>query len=125
MRLATLGGAEALRLDAEIGSIEPGKQADLVAFAPGALTAPSDDPVGTLIFTPHAMRVHRVLVEWDEGAMGLTRKEVDAQLMNGDPRISVYRHKQGIMFTLFMNEPGDEKIAVRRMKEIFGARRSA
>jgi L-seryl-tRNA(Ser) seleniumtransferase len=78
-------------------------------------------------FAPHdrTRRVHRVLVEWDEGAMGLTRKEVDAQLMNGDPRISVYRHKQGIMFTLFMNEPGDEKIAVRRMKEIFGARRSA
>ena len=31
-RLATMGGAEALRLDAEIGSLVPGKQADLAAF---------------------------------------------------------------------------------------------
>ena len=68
-------------------------------------------------------RVHRVAVEWDEAA-GLTRKQVEEQLMNGEPRISVYRHSGGIMFTLFMNEPGDEKIAVRRMKEIFGSHRS-
>jgi L-seryl-tRNA(Ser) seleniumtransferase len=76
-------------------------------------------------FAPHdrTRRVHRVAVEWDEAEIGLTRKEVDQQLMNGDPRISVYRHSSGIMFTVFMNEPGDEKIAARRMKEIFSARR--
>jgi L-seryl-tRNA(Ser) seleniumtransferase len=78
-------------------------------------------------FAPHdrTRRVHRVAVEWDEAETGLTRKEVDQQLMNGDPRISVYRHSSGIMFTVFMNEPGDEKIAARRMKEIFSARRKA
>jgi hypothetical protein len=64
-------------------------------------------------------------VEWDEAATGLTRKQVDEQLMNGEPRISVYRHSSGIMFTVFMNDPGDEKIAARRMKEIFSAARKA
>jgi L-seryl-tRNA(Ser) seleniumtransferase len=73
---------------------------------------------------PHdrTRKVHRVQVEWDEAAVGLTRKEVDHALMNGEPRISVYRHGGGLMFTLFMNEPGDEKIAARRMREIFNGR---
>ena len=78
-------------------------------------------------FSPHdrTRRVHRVAVEWDEAETGLTRKEVDQQLMNGEPRISVYRHSSGIMFTVFMNDPGDEKIAARRMKEIFSAARKS
>jgi len=95
-RLATLGGAEALRLDAEIGSIEPGKQADLVAFAPGALTAPSDDPVGTLIFTPHAMRVHRVLVAGVErvrdGVVAGFDPAVPARVAATAARLSQWRH---------------------------------
>jgi L-seryl-tRNA(Ser) seleniumtransferase len=76
-------------------------------------------------FAPHdrTRRVHRVLLEWDEAALGITRKEVDRELMNGEPRISTYRHSSGLMFTLFMNEPGDEKIAARRTREIFAARR--
>jgi D-glucosaminate-6-phosphate ammonia-lyase len=70
---------------------------------------------------PHdrTRRVHRVLVEWDEAAAGITRQQVERQLIDGEPRISSYRHASGLMFTLFMNEPGDEKIAARRMKEIF------
>lgn len=42
LRLATLGGAEALGLDDRIGSLEPGKDADLAAFS---LDAPHATPV--------------------------------------------------------------------------------
>jgi hypothetical protein len=70
-------------------------------------------------------RVHRVQVSWDESALGLASDQVVEQLRNGEPRIGVLKaHPQGIEFTVFMNEPGDEKIAARRLREIFAARRT-
>lgn len=70
-------------------------------------------------------RVHRLKVTWDESKMGLTTKQVEQQLRDGDPRIVVLRSgKQGFEFTCFMNDPGDEKIAARRMKEIFAAKKA-
>ncbi|MGH9657311.1 MAG: hypothetical protein ACRD96_02145 [Bryobacteraceae bacterium] len=62
-------------------------------------------------------RVHRVRVEWDAK---LTPADASRRLRDGDPRVMVQTTRKGLEFTVFMNEPGDEKIAVRRMKEIFG-----
>ncbi len=66
-------------------------------------------------------RVHRVKVTWDEKATGITGRDVEKQLREGEPRIVVLRGSkgQGLEFTCFMNEPGDEKIAAGRMGEIF------
>lgn len=67
-------------------------------------------------------RVHRVHVTWDEQKTGLSARDVEQQLREGEPRIAILRNKtQGIEFTVFMNDAGDEKIAVRRMREIFRA----
>jgi 5-methylthioadenosine/S-adenosylhomocysteine deaminase len=55
VRLLTLGGAEALGLQAEIGSIEPGKWADLVAIrldVPG--TIPAYDPETAIVCSSSA-----------------------------------------------------------------------
>jgi L-seryl-tRNA(Ser) seleniumtransferase len=74
-------------------------------------------------YEPHdrTRRVHRVVVRWDEKATALTADEVERQLMDGEPRIAVLRHDSGgLLFTVFMNDPGDERQAARRMKEIFG-----
>lgn len=60
-RLATLGGAEALNLDEQVGSLEVGKQADLAVFSLSALHQPVTDPYAALVFGPRP-RVTRVLV---------------------------------------------------------------
>ena len=67
-------------------------------------------------------RVHRVKVTWDESKLGLTTRDVEKKLSDGDPRIVVLRAGggHGLEFTVFMNDAGDEKIAARRMREIFG-----
>ncbi|HEU4722197.1 MAG TPA: amidohydrolase family protein [Gemmatimonadaceae bacterium] len=50
LEMATLGGARALRLDREIGSLEPGKAADLAAIPLDALgRAPTHDPVAAAV----------------------------------------------------------------------------
>ncbi|MCS7026587.1 MAG: aminotransferase class V-fold PLP-dependent enzyme [Bryobacteraceae bacterium] len=71
-------------------------------------------------------KVRRVIVEWDEKQLQLTAAECERQLMEGSPRIAVLRHSpQGLMFTVFMNDPGDERAAVKRMREIFANARTA
>lgn len=76
-------------------------------------------------YEPHdrTRRVHRVIARWDEKAAGLTAKEVEHQLMEGEPRIAVLPHVTGgLLFTVFMNDPGDETQVARRMREIFSKR---
>ncbi len=60
-RLATLGGAEALRMDEDIGSLEVGKQADLAVFHVPPQGSPVTDPLHALVFGPRP-RTDRVLV---------------------------------------------------------------
>ena len=67
-------------------------------------------------------KIRRVMVQWDEAALGISAADVNRRLMDGEPRIAVgSAQPQGIELTVFMNEPGDEKIAVRRLKQIFKA----
>jgi uncharacterized pyridoxal phosphate-dependent enzyme len=68
-------------------------------------------------------RIHRVYVQWDEKEAGITTAECERQLLEGTPRIAVLRHeKQGIFLTMLMAEAGDEKVVVRRLREILGGR---
>jgi cytosine/adenosine deaminase-related metal-dependent hydrolase len=63
LELATLGGARAANLDAEIGSLTPGKQADVVLIRTDRLgMAPVVDPVKTVVSQANAADVDTVFV---------------------------------------------------------------
>jgi cytosine/adenosine deaminase-related metal-dependent hydrolase len=64
LRLATMGGAQALGLEREIGSIEAGKRADLVVLDYRAFgLTPTLDPVQNFVYHAHARDVETVLVD--------------------------------------------------------------
>ena len=64
LALATIGSARAMGLDDRIGSIEPGKQADLqlIDMRRFGLT-PVTDPIRTLVYHAHAKDVETVMVD--------------------------------------------------------------
>lgn len=67
-------------------------------------------------------KVHRVIATWDEAGRGMTGRAVVKKLMDGEPRIAALTGPEGkgIELTFMMNDPGEEKIVARRMREIFG-----
>ncbi|WP_234327906.1 amidohydrolase family protein [Streptomyces sp. NRRL F-2664] len=64
LRMATLGGAEALGIADRVGSLTPGKRADVVVVDPAALNfAPRFDWVGQLVFNGRPENVDAVFVD--------------------------------------------------------------
>lgn len=75
IRKATINGARALGLADQIGSIEPGKKADLIAIDLSALnTQPVYDPVAQLAYAANSQQVSHV---WIDGKPKLTDGEFD------------------------------------------------
>jgi len=63
LRLATLGGAEVLDMADQIGSLAPGKQADMMVLNPHALNfAPRFDDVSQVVFNAQPANVEWVFV---------------------------------------------------------------
>lgn len=64
LEMATIHGARALGLEAEIGSLEPGKRADLVIFdLDRPEWRPLLDPVSALVYSASAASVRTVMVD--------------------------------------------------------------
>jgi cytosine/adenosine deaminase-related metal-dependent hydrolase len=64
LRLATLDAARALRLDAQVGTLEPGKRADLaVVSLAGSPYHPVEDPAAAVVFGGSPERVLETIVD--------------------------------------------------------------
>jgi cytosine/adenosine deaminase-related metal-dependent hydrolase len=82
---ATIGGAAACGLEDRVGSLTPGKQADLILVRLGDLNlAPANDVAGSLVAAGHPGNVDMVLVA------GEVRKR-DGRLVRTDTRDVVAR----------------------------------
>ena len=64
LRMATIGGAEAIGMDREIGSLEIGKRADIAVIRTDAIhLTPAFDPVGAVVLNARPTDVDTVLVD--------------------------------------------------------------
>src|SRR5262247_64283 len=64
LRMATTGGARALGLDDQIGSVEVGKRADLQLINLNRLhTPPRPDPISTIVYAAEAGDVETVIID--------------------------------------------------------------
>jgi cytosine/adenosine deaminase-related metal-dependent hydrolase len=67
LELGTLAGARALRLDGEVGSLVPGKQADLLVLSlDGSPLDPAEDVAAAVVLGGSPDRVLATLVGGDE-----------------------------------------------------------
>lgn len=65
LRIATVGGARALGLEAEIGTLEPGKRADIIVIRLDALhsTPAGIDPVSAVVYSTQTADVQHVIID--------------------------------------------------------------
>jgi 5-methylthioadenosine/S-adenosylhomocysteine deaminase len=74
LEMATINGARALGLEAQIGSLEPGKSADMTAVSLDSLNSiPVNNPVSHLVYAVNASQVSHV---WCAGQALLTEGEL-------------------------------------------------
>ena len=88
--MATLGGARAMGLEDQIGSLEVGKQADLVAFdfRRPHLT-PMVNPLGNLVHVAHGRDVELVIVDGDVVVEDGAPTKVDAATIRREAEAAI------------------------------------
>jgi 5-methylthioadenosine/S-adenosylhomocysteine deaminase len=93
LQLATIGGAEVLDMAAQIGSLAPGKKADVIVLDPDALNfAPRVDEVSQVVFNAQPSNVEWVFVDGrvlkDRGTLvGVDAKTVIADANRAAQRV--------------------------------------
>jgi 5-methylthioadenosine/S-adenosylhomocysteine deaminase len=123
LRLATVGGAKALGLPADLGALEVGRLADFFVFDPYRLkSVPMHEPLSTLVYTGAQSNVDTVVVDGkvvlsngtfatiDERAFA---QEVHERAIALSKRIGTFRLMEGRRFTPFQYDR-TSRVAPRR-----------
>lgn len=65
LEMATIDGARSVGLEEEIGSLEPGKKADILVFNPfrSAKSIPMHNPVSTIVYSSSEKNIETVMVD--------------------------------------------------------------
>ncbi len=101
LAMATINGAKAVGLQKQIGSLEPGKRADLVIRANDIPEAyPLTDPISQLVYSTGSKSVHTVLVDGRVVLDARRPTRVDAAEIFGSVQSSVSRifRRMGYVF---------------------------
>lgn len=87
LRMATIEGATALRWDSEIGSLEPGKQADFVLFdLDHHEWSPYSDPLQALVWSASAASIAQTWVAGEQLYVGGKVVRVDESALRSEAR---------------------------------------
>ena len=79
---------------------------------PGVKAAPLPEDIEP----PH---VPRIYVEWDEEALGLTRRDVARKMRQGKPSIATLSSHYGFTLVSATLRPGEEEIVGERLRAVF------
>jgi len=87
LEMATIGGARALRLEHEVGSIEPGKKADLFLIdLSKTFAAPAHNPVSALVYSATSENIDTTIVDGQILMRGRRLITVDEDEILGEGR---------------------------------------
>jgi 5-methylthioadenosine/S-adenosylhomocysteine deaminase len=87
--MATRGGAQTLDLDRQIGSLEPGKRADLIVVSrDGPHVQPDRDPWSTLVYAARGPDVRLVMVDGEVLVSNFSLTQIDRAEVVADARIA-------------------------------------
>jgi 5-methylthioadenosine/S-adenosylhomocysteine deaminase len=80
LKIATLGSARALGIDDQVGSLEPGKKADIIAVdLSNSNQAPTHDPGQAVLFTAHPGNIMMTMVDGSILYDGQHQHKVDVE----------------------------------------------
>src|SRR4051794_25097225 len=96
--MATREGARALAMEHEIGSIEPGKRADLILInRDGAHQAPDPDPWSTLVYATRGTDVRLTMVDGEVLVRDAALQREDVRAIASEARSAAVRLADGII----------------------------
>lgn len=99
LHMATVGGARALGLESELGSLEPGKRADLVCVDLSSIrNEPVLDPVWSLVYRAEGSDVAHVVVDGELVVYEGKLTKVDEQALTQEAKavVTTYLERAGL-----------------------------